>query len=129
LFRNEEIETYLDRLHEVKNKEKTIFNYIQKDSGTEGTFATDCENDEKIKFYFKIPKGFKIPTPLGNYTPDWAVVFENDTKVYFVVETKSTLNENDLRVSESLKIKCGKEHFSIFEGVSYKQMTKVGDLY
>lgn len=129
LFRNEEIETYLDALHEIKKTEKTIFNYIQIDSGTEKTFAIDCENDENIKFFFKIPKGFKIPTPLGNYIPDWAIIFENDSRIYFVLETKSTLNENDLRNSESLKIQCGKEHFSVFEGISYKHITKVKDLY
>ncbi len=129
LFHNEEIETYLDGLYEVKNKEKTIFNYVSVDSSTEENFAKDCEKDEKIKFFFKIPKGFKIPTPLGYYTPDWAIILENDKKIYFVAETKSTLNHNELRGSETQKIACGKAHFELFEEVTYKQVTKKMDLY
>ncbi len=64
---------------------------------------------ENVKFYMKLPRNFTIPTPLGPYTPDWAVVLEKDRKLYFVAETKSYGQE--LRPSEEMKIKCGKQHF------------------
>ena len=106
LFDFEEIEMYISNLFEVTRTDKTIFNYIPVDSDTERSFAKECEEAEYIKFYFKLPKGFEIPTPLGNYIPDWAVVFENDFKVYFIAETKGVINEQYLRESERLKTEC-----------------------
>ena len=131
LFRNEEIETYLSDLFAVGKLEKTLFNYIQVDSGTERDFARECEADENIKFFFKLPRGFKVTTPLGNYVPDWAVIFENDRRVYFVAETKSTLNQELLRGVEEMKMQCGEKHFAVFAplGVEYRRATKVRDLY
>ena len=67
LFEAEEIETYLSNLFEVSNPDKTLFNYIYSESSYENEFARDCEADENVKFFFKLPRGFKIPTPLGNY--------------------------------------------------------------
>ena len=66
---------------------------------------------------------------VGNYIPDWAVVLENDKRLYFVAETKSTLNVEFLRGIEELKIECGKKHFAEFEGVTYRQVTEVKQLY
>jgi len=131
MFENEEIETYLSNLFPVTNEDKTLFNYISVDSGIETKFAQDCEIDEKIKFYFKLPKAFKIDTPIGGYNPDWAVIFENDKRIYFVAETKSTTNEDELRPQEKMKIMCGKKHFALFEkdGVRYKVVDEVGKLY
>jgi type III restriction enzyme len=129
LFANEEIETYLSNLFKVTKQEKTIYNYIPVDSNIEEKFAQECEADSKVIFYFKLPRGFKIPTPLGNYIPDWAVILENDHRLYFVAETKSTLNNELLRGIEELKIKCGKKHFIEFEGVIYRQVTEVKQLY
>ena len=60
------------------------------ESDTESQFAHDCTVDERVKFFFKLPSRFKVATPLGSYNPDWAVVLENDERVYFVAETKST---------------------------------------
>lgn len=131
LFEDEEIETYLSDLFKVNKQDKTIFNYIPVDSSIESEFARDCEVDGSIKFFFKLPRKFEIPTPLGNYRPDWAVVFENDKKIYFVIETKSTLNEQLLRGMEGMKIECGAKHFALFKesGVEYKVATKASDLY
>ncbi len=129
LFQNEEIETYLSNLFKVARHEKTIYNYVPVDSSIETKFAQDCEADNKVKFYFKLPRGFKISTPLGNYIPDWAVILENDKRLYFVAETKSTLNLELLRGIEELKIECGKKHFVEFEGVTYRQVTEVKQLY
>ena len=142
LFRNEEIETYLSNLFEVgKGKEdeerqaaldKTVFNYIPIDSETvELPFAKDCEADPDIKFFFKLPRSFKIPTPIGGYRPDWAIVFENDNRIYFVVETKGTLNRQALTGLEAMKIECGEKHFALFKslGVEYKLAVTARDLY
>jgi type III restriction enzyme len=112
MFFDEEIEAYLSSLFQVNNHEKTLYNYILTDSETEKQFAKDCEKDENIQFYFKLPKKFKIPTPIGNYNPDWAVVFENDNKIYFVAETKSEMDVTMLRTNEGLKIHCAKAHFT-----------------
>ena len=63
----------------------------------------------------KLPGWFKVPTPLGSYNPDWAVLVEKDgeERLYFVVETKGSLFTEDLRDKESAKIECGKVHFQV----------------
>jgi type III restriction enzyme len=129
IFYDEEIETYLSNLFKVTKESKTLYNYIEFQSDTESKFARDCELDEKIKFYFKLPKKFKIPTPIGNYNPDWAVIFENDSKIYFVLETKSSLNSFLIRNIENLKIQCGIKHFKEFKNISYKKITDIKELY
>ncbi len=131
LFEYEEIETYLSTLFAVSKQDKTPFNYIPVDSDVEGAFARDCEADENIKFFFKLPRGFKVPTPIGNYIPDWAVVFENDSRIYFVAETKGTLDKQLLREVERMKIDCGAKHFALFKplGVEYKLALTTRDLY
>jgi type III restriction enzyme len=131
IFKAEEIETYSANLISVINTEKTLYNYVSVDSDIEKAFAQDCESAEHIKFFFKLPHKFEIPTPVGQYRPDWAVIFENDSRIYFVAETKSTLNEQMLRLVETLKIHCGEKHFAVFkpEGVQYKIATTTKDLY
>ena len=131
LFEHEEIETYLSNLFEVTNTNKTLYNYVPVDSTVEEKFAHDCEIDEQVKFYFKLPRGFKIPTPIGNYNPDWAVIFDKDSRIYFVAETKSSTDPNKRRVAENLKIACGEKHFAIFEknGVKYKVVDSIKGLY
>ena len=93
------------------------FDCVMHDSDTESQFAHDCSMDERVRFFFKLPSKFKIPTPLGSYNPDWAVVFEDadnqQPRVYFVAETKSSLVGDDLRLSEQLKISCGEKHFGL----------------
>ncbi|WP_019949035.1 restriction endonuclease [Hymenobacter aerophilus] len=128
LFDNEEIQTFLSNLFAVtEHPEKTLYNYVPVDSDTERSFARDLEADEAVKFFFKLPRGFKVPTPIGNYVPDWAVVLEADKRVYFVAETKSTLDEQLRRDVENLKIKCGQKHFALLtsEGVKYSVVTNV----
>ncbi len=128
LFDAIDFEIYIDNFtHTVSNADKTIYeNYIPLDSGVENQFAKDCETSENIEFYFKLPNWFKIPTPIGNYNPDWAVVFKGEKKIYFVAETKGEGQE--LLKSEKQKIKCGKEHFREFVEVVYKQVSTVKDL-
>jgi len=130
LFEENEIETYLDNLtFEVSKNDKTICDkYMPLDSDVETDFAKECETREDIEFYFKLPFWFQIDTPIGKYNPDWALVFKNEKKIYFVAETKSTKEISKLRNEERLKIKCGTAHFDQFEDVEYKYITKVEDL-
>ena len=69
-----------------------------------------------MKVFAKLPGWFKVPTPLGSYNPDWAILVEEEgaERLYFVVETKDSLFTDDLRSSEAAKIDCGKAHFVLF---------------
>ena len=71
-----------------------------------------------MKVYAKLPGWFKVPTPLGSYNPDWAVLIENEgaERLYFVVETKGSLFNDDLRGTEGAKIDCGRAHFRAVAG-------------
>ena len=135
LFEEHELETYLnDFSFTVSDKSKTIYeNHIPLDSAIENRFARDCETSEQVKFYFKLPNWFTIPTPIGSYNPDWAIVFVDDTKIYFVAETKykselDIINTGHLRQGEEQKIKCGKAHFAQFDDVQYEVVKEVGEL-
>jgi type III restriction enzyme len=92
---------------------KSVHEQVIYQSDTERTFADDLEKNEAIKVYAKLPGWFRVPTPLGPYNPDWAVLVEHGgmERLYFVVETKSSLFTDDLRDKESAKIECGKAHF------------------
>lgn len=137
---DEEMETYLSSLYPMSgdsevgvsktllqaqpiNDEKLpigeAFACVLSDSDVESNFAHDCSLDDRVRFFFKLPSKFKIPTPLGNYNPDWAVVFEGDKKVYFVAETKSTTIEAKRRSEENLKIDCGRAHFELAPEVRF----------
>lgn len=134
LFEAQELEIYLnDFTFSVSDNSKTIFEeFIPLDSNVESRFAADCETSEQVKFYFKLPTWFKIPTPIGSYNPDWAVVFEDDKKIYFVAETKDTATDrvdlSKLHLNEQLKIKCGKAHFNEFEDIEYRVVNKINQL-
>jgi type III restriction enzyme len=98
-------------------------------SGTENEFASLCALDgNNVRFFFKLPAKFKIPTPLGTYNPDWAVVLEGDTRVYFVAETKSSTVEAERRLAENLQIKCGIAHFKLSPDVVFQPVTTPGQL-
>ena len=128
LFEDKEIESYIENLYKVKNEDKTITDYIEFLSGPEEQFAKDCDTREDVEFYIKLPNWFRIQTPIGDYIPDWALVFKGEKKLYFVAETKSNLDPADLRQVENNKIKCGHAHFKEFEGVEYKVVRNVGEL-
>jgi len=110
LFETEELSGYLKSMIDAK---KSVYEQVIYQSDTERTFADDLEKNEAIKVYAKLPGWFRVPTPLGPYNPDWAVLVEKDgaERLYFVVETKSSLFTDDLRDKESAKIECGKAHF------------------
>ena len=128
LFEDNELEIYVDKFtHTIADPDKTIYeNLMPLQSDVESQFAKDCESSENVEFYFKLPFWFKINTPIGTYNPDWAVVFKNESKIYFVAETKSAGGE--LRGSEKLKIKCGKEHFKEFKDIVYRRVSSVSEL-
>ena len=111
LFETEELTGYLKNL--VENTEKSVYQHVVYDSTIERDFAEALEKNNAIKVYAKLPGWFKVPTPLGGYNPDWAVLVERhgQERLYFVVETKSSLFRDDLRDIESGKIKCGRAHF------------------
>ena len=131
LFEGKEIESYVDNLYEVKNGNKTLASHIIIDSMSEPErkFAEDCDTNNNIEFFIKLPRWFVIKTPIGPYTPDWALIFKGDKKLYFVAETKGSLDESSLRGGEMLKVKCGEKHFAEFPDVAYKKVTKVTELW
>ena len=115
LFEQEELKGYMENTLKVQ---KSVYTHVVYDSaGVEKSFAEDLERNENVKVYAKLPPWFKIPTPLGSYNPDWAVVVQDDAdeKLYFVVETKSSTWQDDLRRPEAAKIQCGKNHFKELE--------------
>lgn len=128
LFESEEIIAYKDNLKEVKEQEKTLYNFIEFQSDVEKEFSNDCESNENIEFYIKLPRWFTINTPIGTYNPDWALIYKDENKIYFVAETKGSLADEDLRKKEAMKIKCGEKHFEEFADVEFKKVSKVSEL-
>ena len=126
----EERDLFIDRLYEVKNKQKTDFDYIQIDSegidAPERQFAELLDSREDVKLFMKLPDKFKIDTPVGNYNPDWAIIKQVDGKdhIYMIRETKSTLDESKRRPTENAKIRAAEKHFEAIglkgESVDYK---------
>lgn len=94
---------------------KHIYDYVKYDSQTERKFAEELDSSNEVCVYAKLPSGFFIPTPVGNYNPDWAIVFKegNIKHIYFIAETKGMLNSFRIRTDdiEKAKIHCAKEHF------------------
>jgi type III restriction enzyme len=110
LFEQEELTGYLRNMLAAT---RSVYEHVVYDSDTERTFAEQLGKNEAVKVYAKLPGWFKVPTPLGTYNPDWAVLVEKDgaERLYFVVETKGSLFIDELREKESAKIECGKAHF------------------
>jgi type III restriction enzyme len=132
LFKQEELTGYLKNTLKTR---KSVFQRVVYDSaGVERKFAQDLEKNEAVKVYAKLPGWFTVPTPLGTYNPDWAVLVENDgeEKLYFVVETKGSKWWDDLRHKEGAKIKCGEKHFAVLADTrnpaKYVKATNVADM-
>ncbi len=106
---------------------RTPYDYIEYDSDVEKNVVKKLDEAENVKFYCKLPSWFKIPTPLGSYNPDWAVVTENDEKLYLVRETKSAHDSEKRRVVENKKIKCGQAHFDELD-VDFKVATTIAEV-
>lgn len=101
---------------------KHIYDYLTSDSKIESDFAQALENSTEVVVYAKLPKSFSISTPVANYSPDWAIVFDKDKArhIYFVAETKGSDSDMDLREIERLKIHCAGEHFKEISGNEVK---------
>lgn len=80
----------------------------------ERRFAQDLDGADEVCVYAKLPKGFAIPTPVGNYSPDWAIAFHEGTvkHIYFIAETKGTMDSLELRPIEKAKISCARKLFN-----------------
>ena len=92
---------------------KHLYDHVVYDSNNERDFATDLDTNVDVAVYVKLPDGFYISTPVGHYNPDWAIAFyEGNVKhIYFVAETKGSMNSMQLRLIEESKIHCAREHF------------------
>lgn len=97
---------------------KHVYDYLTSDSKIEADFARALENSVEVVVYAKLPRSFYISTPVANYSPDWAIVFDKDKvrHIYFVAETKGSESDMELREIEKLKIHCTEEHFDTISG-------------
>lgn len=116
---------------------RSIYNYVIWDSDIEKQFVEGLEKRQDIVLYLKLPAFFTVPTPIGNYNPDWAIVKEErdahgepigEEKLYLVRETKSTTDSEKLRINEERKIDCGRQHFCGALGVDYKVVTSAEEV-
>jgi type III restriction enzyme len=108
------------------------------DSGSrpERDFAEALEASNEVVVYAKLPRGFLIPTPVGDYNPDWAISFKEGTvkHIYFVAETKGSMSSMDLREIEKTKIRCARKFFDEMnrrfapENVKYDVVNDFGKL-
>lgn len=92
---------------------KHLYDHIVYDSLNEQVFATELDTNTNVAVYVKLPDGFYISTPVGHYNPDWAIAFYEGTvkHIYFVAETKGSMDSMQLRLIEESKIHCAREHF------------------
>ncbi|MFZ5817466.1 MAG: DEAD/DEAH box helicase family protein [Bacillota bacterium] len=121
LFEKEEINGYVNRMLEVQH---SLYDVIEYDSEVEKRFAQDLDQRKDVKFFLKLPRWFKVETPIGTYNPDWAIVKElpsGESKLYLVAETKHTDDLLELDEDERDKVLCGRAHFEALDtGVGYK---------
>ena len=131
LFEREELTGYLRNMLDAG---KSVYEKVVYESDVERQFADQLEKNQDIRVYAKLPGWFTVPTPLGSYNPDWAVLMQSDAgeRLYFVVETKGTSLLDSLRATETAKIACGKAHFEALEvreePAQYRVATSLEDL-
>ena len=129
----EEKHTSLDKAYQGR---KSIVDYVFTDGtakqSVERKFVEDLDTSTDVAVYAKLPKGFHIPTPVGNYSPDWAIAFKDGAvkHVYFVAETKGSMSTLDLRGIEDGKIACADRLFEQLSGsgIYYHKVTNYDDL-
>ena len=103
------------------------------ENSVERRFAEDLDKADEVCVYAKLPRSFQIPTPVGNYAPDWAIAFNDGygiKHIYFVAETKGTMESLELRPIEQAKIKCARKLFNELSTskVRYHDVTSYEDL-
>ena len=119
IFTKEKSRQTVDKAYEAK---KHILDYVFPDSQGERTFAEDLDKAEEVCVYAKLPRSFHIPTPVGNYAPDWAIAFNDNMgvkHVFFIAETKGSMDSMQLKGVEKAKIDCAKK---LFNNVSTSQV-------
>jgi type III restriction enzyme len=114
---------------------KHIYDYVVTDSKVERKFVTELDTSNEVAVYAKLPRGFFIPTPVGDYNPDWAVAFTEGTvkHIYFVAETKGSLSSLQLKGAEEVKIECARKFFKSLnekngDDVKYEVVTNYTEL-
>ena len=129
-----EIESWQAHMEPAK---KAIYDQVVFDSEVERKFVQDLEKMAEVQLYVKLPGWFTVPTPIGEYNPDWAIVWQphdehgeptGEPLLYLVAETKSTKERDQLRPDEARKIACGERHFREALRVDYEFITGVKDL-
>jgi type III restriction enzyme len=125
LFEAEELTGYLKNMLPVN---KGVYEQVIFDSSVERDFARALEKREDVHVFAKLPGWFTIPTPLGSYNPDWAVLMEKEDglRLYFVAETKSSLFREENRGDE--KFTCGERHFEAIGFDGFRLAAQVADL-
>lgn len=112
--------------------ERSIYDYVFTDSSNERTFVGELDASSEVVVYAKLPRSFHIPTPVGNYNPDWAIAFQAGKvkHVYFVAETKGSMSSMDLREIERSKIECARKFFAKItsDQVKYDVVNSYGKL-
>ena len=118
-----------DRAYEAK---KHVTDYVFSDSKGERQFAQDLDEASEVVVYAKLPRSFQIPTPVGNYAPDWAIAMKkNDVKhIFFIAETKGSMSSMDLNAVEKAKIDCAEKLFNTIStaNVKYHKVATYQDL-
>lgn len=130
---DETIESNADKMIDSP---KGLYDQLVFDSQVERKFVEEMETYNWVKRYIKLPRLFLVPTPIGNYNPDWAIVAartdefgEDETPLLNLIrETKSSLKADDLRIAEERKIKCGKAHFEGALGVDFKKIIEASQI-
>ncbi len=114
---------------------KSIYDYVVTDSKVERAFVEQLDVSTEVAVYAKLPRGFFIPTPVGDYNPDWAIAFTEGTvkHVYFVAETKGSMSSLQLKGAELAKIECARKFFHKLSQqanheVDYDVVTSYADL-
>ena len=106
-------QTGLDFSRATRNLKNHIYDHAITDSKVEKKFVEELDNSSEVVVYAKLPRGFLIPTPVGDYNPDWAISFKAGSvrHIYFVAETKGSMSSLHLREIEGAKIKCARKFF------------------
>ena len=129
IFTQEKPKEDFSRAEKVDNH---VYDYAFVDSNIEREFVKELDSSAEVVVYAKLPRGFFIPTPVGDYNPDWAISFKEGSvkHIYFVAETKGSMSSMDLREIEKSKIKCAKKFFSTItlEQVKYDVVDSYGKL-
>jgi len=129
-------QTNQDFSNAVKTPKHHIYDFVLTDSNIERQFVKELDTSSEVVVYAKLPRGFLIPTPVGDYNPDWAISFKEGAvkHVYFVAETKGSMSSMELREIEKTKIKCARKFFDdinkkfVPEQVKYDVVDSFGKL-